>query len=204
MSLAGSAKPVAANRAASAKARPGVRRARPPRRQGPWRAPAIDIVVASPLWRAKRGARALLRRAIRVAAAMAGACGELAVLLVDDRAIRALNRNWRGKDKATNVLAFPAPSRLPASPMTPRPGAPIRPLGDVVIAFETVRREADAAQVPFDHHLAHLAVHGFLHLVGYDHAAAAQAEAMEALEVAILSRLDVPDPYATPAAEPDR
>jgi probable rRNA maturation factor len=180
-----------------------MRRARRERRPAPARAPAIDIIVASPLWRGARGAKALLRRAIRAAAAMAGACGELAVLLVDDRAIRALNRTWRGKDKATNVLAFPARRMLPGAPMASRRGAPIRPLGDVVIAFETVRREADAAQLPFGHHLAHLAVHGFLHLVGYDHAAAAQAEAMEALEVAILSRLDVPDPYAAPPAEPD-
>ena len=121
-------------------------------------------------------------------------------MLVDDRAIRALNRNWRGKDKATNVLAFPAHSARSG-----RFGGrvPIRPLGDVVIAFETVQREAESARVPFDHHLAHLAVHGFLHLLGYDHAAEAEAETMEALEVAILARLDVPDPYATPASEPD-
>jgi probable rRNA maturation factor len=157
--------------------------------------------VASPLWRAQRNARPLLRRAIRTAASMAAASGELAVMLVDDRAIRALNRNWRGKDKATNVLAFPAQSARAGRPNAAR--GPIRPLGDVVIAFETVRREADAARVPFGHHLAHLAVHGFLHLIGYDHAAEAEAEAMEALEVAILARLDVPDPYATPVAEPD-
>jgi len=156
--------------------------------------------VASPLWRARRGAKPLLRRAIRTAALVAAASGELAVMLVDDRAIRALNRNWRGMDKATNVLAFPAHAAR-----TGRYGgrASNQPLGDVVIAFETVRREADAARVPFDHHLAHLAVHGFLHLLGYDHAAEAEAEAMEAVEVAILARLDVPDPYATPAAEPD-
>ena len=181
-----------------------MRRERRPRRQAPVRAPAIDIIVASPLWRGERGAKALVRRAIRAAAAMAAASGELAVMLVDDRAIRALNRNWRGKDKATNVLAFPAQSMLGAA-LTARPrGAPVQPLGDVVIAFETVRREADAAQMPFGHHLAHLAVHGFLHLVGYDHAAAREAQAMEALEVAILSRLDVPDPYAASDAEPDR
>jgi probable rRNA maturation factor len=142
----------------------------------------------------------LLRRAIRAAAAMAAASGELAVMLVDDRAIRALNRNWRGKDKATNVLAFPAQSAWTAR-HTGR--APIQPLGDVVIAFETVRREAAAARMPFGHHLAHLAVHGFLHLIGYDHAAEAEAEAMEAMEVAILARLHVPDPYATPVVERD-
>jgi probable rRNA maturation factor len=156
--------------------------------------------VASPLWRAQRGARPLLCRAIRAAASAAAASGELAIMLVDDRAIRALNRNWRGKDKATNVLAFPA-SSAPAAHHAPR--VPIRQLGDVVIAFETVMREAKAARMPFGHHLAHLAVHGFLHLLGYDHAAEAEAEAMEALETAILARLDVPSPYAAPVAEPD-
>jgi probable rRNA maturation factor len=161
--------------------------------------------VASPLWRAQRGAKPLLCRAIRAAASVAAASGELAIMLVDDRAIRALNRNWRGEDKATNVLAFPAHSapahNAPAAHHAPR--VPIRPLGDVVIAFETVMREAKAARMPFGHHLAHLAVHGFLHLLGYDHAAEAEAEAMEALETAILARLDVPSPYAAPVAEPD-
>src|SRR5579862_6956358 len=113
VSPAGSAKP--ADRAGRAQARPGMRRERRPRRQAPVRAPAIDIIVASPLWRGERGAKALVRRAIRAAAAMAAASAELAVMLVDDRAIRALNRNWRGKDKATNVLAFPAQSMLGAA-----------------------------------------------------------------------------------------
>jgi len=187
------------------------RRSRRSPRQAATPAPAIDIIVASPLWRAQRNAKPLLRRAIRTAASVAGASGELAVMLVDDRAIRALNRNWRGKNNATNVLAFPARSAQARSAQArsaqggrPNGGrVPIRPLGDVVIAFETVRREADTARVPFGHHLAHLAVHGFLHLIGYDHAAEAEAETMEALETAILARLDVPDPYAAPVAEPD-
>jgi len=114
--------------------------------------------------------------------------GELAIVLTDDSAIRALNRDWRGKDEPTNVLSFPAQE----------PGADRRAprmLGDIVIAYETAAREAEVEGKPLVHHLAHLAVHGFLHLVGYDHEASEEADAMEGLEVAILARLGVPDPY---------
>src|SRR5207302_10426900 len=121
------------------------------------------------------------------AAARPGTAGELAIVLTDDSAVRALNRTWRRKDQATNVLSFPAP----ASPVR---GAP-RPLGDIVIAYETTAREALAEHKSFRHHLAHLAVHGFLHLAGYDHEADEEAEAMERLEIAILARLKVPNPY---------
>jgi probable rRNA maturation factor len=165
-----------------------VRAGRPP-------APSIDLIVGSPLWKGERGSKATVRRAIQAASAMAKVSGELAVLLADDSAVRALNRDWRNKDAATNVLAFPAGGTAPH--------ATLRPLGDIVIAFETMAREAQTAQVPFAHHLAHLAVHGFLHLIGYDHGAEAEAETMEALEIAILRRLDVPNPYAAPGAEPD-
>jgi probable rRNA maturation factor len=174
-------------------------------------APAIDIKVDSPLWKAQHGVKALLLRAICEAAAMAATSGgELAIVLTDDSAIRALNRNWRGKDQPTNVLSFPANSPSPPLPrkrgkvrvgaVSRRAGARgrVRLLGDIVIAYETMAREALAEHRPFTHHLAHLAVHGFLHLVGHDHAADADADAMEALEVAVLARLDVPNPYVTP------
>ena len=158
--------------------------------RSPLRRPAlaVDIVVESPLWKAQRGADAMLRRALAAAAALVPSDGELAVVLTDDAAIRALNRDWRGKDAATNVLSFPAKEARPDR------RAP-RLLGDIVIAYETVAREAAAEGKPFMHHLAHLAVHGFLHLVGYDHEANEDADAMEGLEIAILARLDVPDPY---------
>jgi probable rRNA maturation factor len=158
--------------------------------RSPLRRPAlaVDIVIESPLWKTQRGADAMLRRAIAAAAALVPSDGELAVVLTDDAAIRALNRDWRGKDAATNVLSFPAKEARPDR------RAP-RLLGDVVIAYETVAREAAAEGKPFMHHLAHLAVHGFLHLVGYDHEANEDADAMERLEIAILARLDVPDPY---------
>jgi len=131
-----------------------------------------------------------------------------AVVLTDDKAIRTLNRDWRRKDAATNVLSFPAqdPVKNPTKKPTRKPGktrsrkaraarGTPRLLGDIVIAYETTEREARAERKPFAHHLAHLAVHGFLHLVGYDHAADDEADAMEGLETAILARLDVPDPY---------
>ena len=158
--------------------------------RSPLRRPAlaVDIVVESPLWKAQRGADAMLRRALAAAGALVPSDGELAVVLTDDAAIRALNRDWRGKDAATNVLSFPAKEARPDR------RAP-RLLGDIVIAYETVAREAAAEGKPFIHHLAHLAVHGFLHLVGYDHEANGDADAMERLEIAILARLDVPDPY---------
>jgi probable rRNA maturation factor len=150
---------------------------------------AIEIVVASALWTGRSSVKALLRRAIREAASVTStAVGEIAIVLSDDAAIRALNRDWRGKDAATDVLSFPA-----GEPRGKR-GIP-RLLGDIVIAYETTEREARAEHKSFMDHLVHLAVHGFLHLAGYDHAADDQAAAMERLEVAILARLGVPDPY---------
>jgi probable rRNA maturation factor len=175
-----------------------------PRSHRPQVAPEIDIMVDSPLWKAQRGVKAVLQRAISEAAAMAATSGgELAIVLTDDSAIRALNRDWRGQDRPTNVLSFPAhvPSgSLPRKRerVRVRAGkARVRLLGDIVIAYETMAREALAEQRPFRHHLAHLAVHGFLHLVGHDHVASAEADAMEALEIAVLARLKVPNPYVT-------
>jgi probable rRNA maturation factor len=112
---------------------------------------------------------------------------EVSVLFADDAFVRDLNARWRGQDKPTNVLSFPAaPEKVPGP----------RPLGDIVLAFETVDREAREAGKPFDHHAAHLLVHGFLHLLGYDHETDAEAAIMEAREVRILETLDIPDPYA--------
>ena len=108
-------------------------------------------------------------------------------MLTDDSAIRSLNRNWRGIDKPTNVLSFPVSG--------PDTGEGARLFGDIVIAFETLERECSDENRDFLHHLAHLAVHGFLHLNGYDHQTDAQAEAMERLESKIMARLNMPDPY---------
>jgi probable rRNA maturation factor len=151
--------------------------------------PTIDIVVESPLWRRRREAKQLVRRAIiEAASAVATSACELAVVLTDDSTIQSLNRHWRDRDGATNVLSFPAATANGARGND-------RLLGDIVIAYETTQREARAGRKPFAHHLAHLAVHGFLHLAGYDHEADEEADAMERLETAILARLDVPDPY---------
>ena len=149
-------------------------------------APAIDIVVESPLWRNEPRAAAVIRHAIGAAAETTDAIAppsELAVMLCDDAAMRELNGRWRGRPEPTNVLSFPAAGRTGT-------------LGDLAIAYETTAREAAAEGEPFADHLAHLAVHGFLHLLGYDHQSDAEAVAMERLEAAILARLGVPDPYA--------
>jgi probable rRNA maturation factor len=157
-------------------------------------APAIDIVIKSPLWRHEPDAADVIRRAIGVAAEMtdAGAHREVAVMLCDDDAMRELNGRWRGRPEPTNVLSFPAAGGT-------------RTLGDIAIAYETTAGEAEAEGKPFPAHLAHLAVHGFLHLLGYDHQSEAEATAMERLETTILARLGVADPYAkdgTSAANP--
>ena len=155
------------------------------------RGPTIDIVIASARWRKAPHAARLVRRVIRSAAPARAGKAELSVILTHDRAIGALNRQWRGHDKPTNVLSFPAPA-------APRRVA--HHLGDIVIAYETTAKEARAEGKPFDHHLAHLALHGFLHLLGYDHESHRQAEAMERRERLILARLGVPDPYAARGA----
>jgi probable rRNA maturation factor len=103
--------------------------------------------------------------------------------------MRALNRIWRGVDKATNVLSFPTKRAAEGPPL----------LGDIVLAYDTIAREARRQRKPFAHHVAHLAVHGFLHLLGYDHEQHADAEAMEQAERDILRRLAIPDPYRRPA-----
>jgi probable rRNA maturation factor len=155
----------------------------------PVAAPSIDIAVQSPLWNAQAAAEPTVRAAIAAAAAMlAVAKGEVSVMLTDDAAIRLLNRQWRKIDKPTNVLSFPAA----------KAGGEVGLLGDIVIAYETLARECEDEGRLFLHHLAHLAVHGFLHLLGYDHQNDAQAEAMEALESKIMTRLAMPDPYLDP------
>ena len=155
-------------------------------------APSIDVVIESARWQKVPRAATVVRRAIGAAAPARARNAELSVILTSDRAIRTLNRRWRGRDKPTNVLSFPAPARAPGR--SPR-GAPHH-LGDIVLAYETVAREARAEGKPLDHHIAHLALHGFLHLLGYDHESHGQAETMERRERRILARLGVPDPYA--------
>jgi probable rRNA maturation factor len=154
------------------------------------RAPELDVVIEGDRWPAD--AEAAVRRALAQAAKVAGkdlGGRALTVLLTDDAAIRRLNATWRGFDKPTNVLSFP-----PASGAGQQAGA-VKSLGDIAIAYETTAREAREEGKPLADHLSHLAVHGFLHLLGYDHESDGEAETMEQLERVILARLGVPDPY---------
>ena len=157
--------------------------------------PLTEVLVVADDWQAEPGAEAVIQRAIATAAELVDADvgeAELAVMLTDDAGVRTLNSNWRGIDKPTNVLSFPALQPTGANREDDAP----RMLGDIAIAYETTRREADDEQKPFDHHLSHLAVHGFLHLIGYDHEKDDDAAAMETLEQEILAQLGIPDPYA--------
>jgi probable rRNA maturation factor len=157
--------------------------------------PLTEVLVVADCWLTEPDAEAVIQRAIGAAAEIVDADvgeAELAVMLTDDAGIRTLNSNWRGIDKPTNVLSFPALQPTGAAAPDDAP----RMLGDIAIAFETTRKEADDEQKPFDHHLSHLAVHGFLHLIGYDHETDDDAEAMESLEREILAQLGIPDPYA--------
>jgi len=152
----------------------------------------IDVVVDSDVWKATSDAKATVRQAVTKAAAALSTTGtELAIVLTDDSAIRSLNRLWRGIDATTNVLSFPT---------KPVRGEPSH-LGDIVLAYQTIARQARAERKPFAHHLAHLTVHGFLHLVGYHHNGDDAAVAMEQAERQILRRMAIPDPYRRRAAK---
>lgn len=126
----------------------------------------------------------------RAAAPLAGAPVILGLILTDDAEQRELNRTYRGTDAPTNVLSFAIADPRGEPPM----GAPVL-LGDVVLALATIAREAREQQKPLADHLAHLVVHGVLHLLGFDHQTRAAAAAMEAREIEILQVLGVPDPY---------
>jgi probable rRNA maturation factor len=153
-------------------------------------APAIDVQVASKLWDAEPRAEQTVRDAIAAAAkGFSTASSEVSVLLTDDAAIRTLNRNWRGIDKPTNVLSFPATASPAASG--------VKMLGDIVIAYETLARESAGENRAFVHHLAHLTIHGFLHLIGHDHQNDDDAAEMEGLESKIMASLKLPDPYSS-------
>src|ERR1700738_1580091 len=160
----------------------------------PFALPITEVLVVADGWQAELDAEAIIQRASAAPAEIADADvgeAELAVMRADDSGIRTRNANWRGIDKPTNVLSFPAlqPTGTGAPDDAPRM------LGDIAIAYQTTRKEADDEQKPFDHHLSHLAVHGFLHLIGYDHEKDDDAEAMESLEQEILAQLGIPDPY---------
>lgn len=157
----------------------------------------IEVGIDSPLWQDWPEAEVIAEGAARAALAGAGIAlrpgVEVGVSLADDARLRELNRDWRGQDKPTNVLSFPAAEGA-ALARAPH-------LGDIAIAYETLAREADEEGKSLAAHLAHLVVHGVLHLLGHDHEDEAQAEAMEALERRVLAGLGHADPYAAGLAE---
>ena len=152
---------------------------------------ALDISVPSGLWRGLPRARALARETIAAAAAESGLAredgAEVSLCLADDARLRELNLRWRGVDKPTNVLSFPAalPGRF----------GQLVAVGDIALAYETLTREANELGAPLADHYRHLVAHGFLHLIGYDHATDEEAERMEGLETRIMARLGAADPY---------
>ncbi len=158
---------------------------------------SLDISAPSALWRGLPRARAMARETIAACAAESGFAAregaEVSLCLTDDAEVRALNARWRGVDKPTNVLSFPA---APAERTSEAPT-----LGDIALAYETLAHEAKESGASLADHYRHLVTHGFLHLIGYDHQTDEEAERMEALEKRILARLGVADPYADGVVE---
>lgn len=160
---------------------------------------AVSIRIPCGAWRAAvPSARRVCRRAAAAAfsAANTGAvAAELSLMLTDDAAIAALNRDYRGRNGPTDVLSFAAVELQPGSPL-PKGDGPML-LGDVAVAFETASADAAMEGIDLGDHLAHLVVHGVLHLFGYDHEHEAEANRMEQLEVAVLAELGIGNPYSS-------
>lgn len=171
-----------------------------------------DITIMTPAWRdtfADVEARARVAAEAAFVAVLAaadapidvhhfsGRAVEISIALADDSYVHELNRKWRGQDKPTNVLSF---ANLDDHTGALSIDAEIA-LGDVILALETCKREAQTQEKPFSDHLTHLVVHGVLHLLGYDHEVDGDAEQMESLEKEILQGLNVPNPYAQMSGE---
>ncbi len=145
-----------------------------------------DIVRESELWPDERALKKIVGR---VTAVLAGyGKGHIAYVFSDDSMVQILNREWRGKDAPTNVLSFPDGDLENGAVQ----------LGDVILAHETLTREAAVLGIGFDDHLTHLLLHGSLHLLGFDHEIEAEAHAMESLETRLLAALGIKDPYQGP------
>lgn len=159
----------------------------------------FDFLIEFEGWRRLDGVRQTVLRAYEACVQKLPAISdrEVSLLLSGDDAVAALNGRYRGQNKPTNVLSFPAATR----PSGLLPSQEHAPLGDIIIAYETVMREAGEADKPPLFHLAHLTVHGLLHLAGFDHQTDGEAERMETLEREILSSIGIPDPYPTTLEE---
>lgn len=155
------------------------------------------MIFDSPLWgRARLGCKSLIPELINLTWANIpdrprGFIPEVTVTLTDDASIRVLNREHRGKDKPTNVLSFPDWKSLDDIP----DGIGEAPIGDIIVAFETVQREAKEQEKLLKSHFSHMIIHGFLHLLGYDHVEDNMAAEMESLEIKILGETGIPNPY---------
>lgn len=146
----------------------------------------VEVEVEAQAWsEAVEDVEAVVRRA--ALAALGNQTGDVVVLLTDDATVQDLNARFRGRDRATNVLSFPA-ATMPDLGETP-------PLGDIVLAYDVCAGEARDQGKRMADHLTHLVVHGVLHLLGRDHEDEAEAEAMESEERMLLARLGVADPY---------
>jgi probable rRNA maturation factor len=151
---------------------------------------SVDLRVSDPRWQEEvRDIEALTARVLGHASAQMKAGGEVSILMTSDSEMQGLNRRWRGLDKPTDVLSFPADASQARGEFIH--------IGDIALAFETARRDAEEMGRPFNGHVSHLLVHGFLHLMGYDHIKPEDAAVMESLEAKILAGLGWPDPYAT-------
>jgi len=165
--------------------------------------PHIGLSVRSESWATVADVETRCREAV-IAALDRAACAvpvEVSVVLADDALVRTLNRDYRGRDTATNVLSFPLVDAAAIDMASGSAPVPVL-LGDIVLAYETVEREAVAQGKPFADHLRHLVVHGTLHLLGFDHEDDAEATAMERLESEILATFGIADPYAPDRAGP--
>jgi probable rRNA maturation factor len=149
----------------------------------------LKVDVEDERWTAIAQLEEKLRAAASGVAMRQSFDGEINLILVDDAAMQELNKTWRGKDKPTNVLSFPAPAGL-TMPPGEKP-----PLGDIAMGYDTLAREAARDHKTLSDHMVHLFIHGLLHLLGHDHETETEALEMEALEVDILSGLGIANPY---------